>query len=193
MGLLSRLFGSKTNEIAATKVLVCAVGREFAPQLETDAATYSRHYPNCVTMVCDSASEVLSKLSGFDIVHLLCRVTEAGELDSAMGAAIPAVSLLETCVNENVKLLVVASGNNPEGYIAGFKAKGMPLNLVMTLDRRGEKYQPWLDALLTKLSSGKTLPAAWVAIVPQVHGHAPHDNAPGCIFFAGRGSVIFRP
>jgi hypothetical protein len=66
-----------------------------------------------------------------------------------------------------------------------------PLNLVMTIDRKGKSFPEFLDRICGLLVTGSTLPAAWAKIAPQVLG-LPHDNLPGCIFHAGKPKALLR-
>jgi hypothetical protein len=89
-------------------------------------------------------------------------------------------------------LLWVASENKPEAYIRGFKAAGKRLNLVMTINRNGSKFLPFLEKLLSRMSAGETMPAAWVSVSPQGPNDPRQQDSPACIFSAGRGGVRLR-
>jgi len=91
-----------------------------------------------------------------------------------------------------VKLLWLASQNKPEGYIKGFKAAGKPLNLVLTIDRKGPRFSTFLVHLLRKMSAGETMPVAWVSLAPQSSNDPRNQDAPACIFAAGRSGVKLR-
>jgi hypothetical protein len=89
-----------------------------------------------------------------------------------------------------VKALMVAAANAPDAYIKGFRTAGRRINLIMTLDRRGQIFSQWLDILLGHLAAGDTLPAAWVKIAPQRAG-PEHARIPCCIFHAGNPGATF--
>jgi hypothetical protein len=75
----------------------------------------------------------------------------------------------------------------PDAYVRGVPAR--PLNLVMTLDRRGRNFSEFLDKICDLLVTGSTLPIAWAKIAPQFAGPS-HDNLPSCIFHAGRPKAV---
>jgi hypothetical protein len=91
-----------------------------------------------------------------------------------------------------VKLLWLASENKPEGYIKGFKVAGKALNVVLTIDRKNSRFTRFLESLLRRMSSGETMPVAWVALSPQNSNDPRNQDAPACIFAAGRGGVTLR-
>jgi hypothetical protein len=91
-----------------------------------------------------------------------------------------------------VKLLWLAGENRPEGYVKGFKAAGRSLNLVLTIDRKSSSFSNFLENLLRKMSAGETMPVAWVSLAPQNSNDPRNQEAPACIFAAGRGGVRLR-
>jgi hypothetical protein len=129
---------------------------------------------------------------GYDIVHLFCDVSQEGNIVDVHGNKTAGTTLIQRCCDSNVKLLWLASENRPEGYIRGFKAQGKPLNLVLTIDRRGSRFPTFLQNLLRKMSEGETMPVAWVSLSPQNSNDPRNQNAPACIFAAGRGGVRLR-
>jgi len=113
-------------------------------------------------------------------------------MSDGSGAKITGTALIEKCCDSDVKLLWVASENKPEAYIKGFKAAGKPLNLVMTINRQGPKFSVFLEELLSRMSSGETMPVAWVAVSPQSPNDPRQKDSPACIFAAGRAAVKLR-
>jgi hypothetical protein len=110
--------------------------------------------------------------------------------DSSDGT-VAGTTLLQGCCDLNVKLLWIASGNQPDLYLKSFNARGKRINLVMTLDRNGFRFSDFLDRLLFKMVNGDTMPVAWEKLHPQIPGYINPD-APSNIFFAGRGGVKLR-
>jgi hypothetical protein len=125
-------------------------------------------------------------------VHLFCDALPDGNITDSRGAKIAGTSLIQSCCNSDVKLLWVASENKREAYIRGFKAAGKRLNLVMTINRNGSKFLPFLEKLLSRMSAGETMPAAWVSVSPQGPNDPRQQDSPACIFSAGRGGVRLR-
>ena len=119
-------------------------------------------------------------------MHLFCDVSPDGTITDNQGAKIAGTTLIQSCCNSDVKLLWVASENKAEGYIKGFKAAGKRLNLVMTINRNRSKFPKFLEKLLSRMSTGETMPGAWVSISPQRPNDPHQQESPACIFAAGR-------
>jgi hypothetical protein len=188
MGILD-LFRTNRDEVNGAKVLVCALDSRFDDLLKGDSEIYGRYYRATTTMVLPTSKALLGRLEQkYDIVHLMCDVTESGAITDTSGREITGTELIQNCCDHNVKLLWVASDNLPERYIKGFGARGKRLNLVMTLKRKGPNFPSFLQKLLSRLAYGDSMPVAWNDICPQIPG-SDHPDAPESIFFAGRGGV----
>jgi len=181
------------DEVVGSKVLVCSLDRKFAGLLDADRNSYSRFHPGTAAETVASIRDLQAAIGkGYDIVHLFCDASPEGMVTDNSGAKITGTNLIQLCCGSGVKLLWVASENKPDAYIKGFKAGGKPLNLVMTINRQGAKFSTFLEKLLSKMSLGETMPAAWVAISPQNPNDPRQKDAPVCIFAAGRGGVKLR-
>jgi hypothetical protein len=188
MGILD-LFRKNKDEVNGAKVLVCALGNRFDDLLKGDSEVYGGYYRATTTIVLPSIQALLGHLEQkYDIVHLLCDVTENGTVTDISGHEITGTELIQCCCDQNVKLLWSASDNPAERYIKGFGARGKRLNLVMTLKRKGPDFPSFLQKLLSRMAYGDTMPVAWNDICPQVP-RSHHPDAPESIFFAGRGGV----
>jgi hypothetical protein len=188
MGVLD-LFRKNRDEVNGAKVLVCAIDNRFDDLLKGDSEIYLRYYRATTTMALPGIQALLGRLEQkYDIVHLICDVTENGTITDASGHEITGTELIQRCCDQNVKLLWSASDNPPERYIKGFGARGKRLNLVMTLKRKGPNFPSFLQKLLSRMAYGDTMPVAWNDICPQIP-RADHPDAPESIFFAGRGGV----
>lgn len=189
MGILD-LFRKNRDEVHGAKVLVCALDNRFNDLLKEDSEIYGEYYRATTTMVLPSIQALLGRLEQqYDIVHLMCDVTENGTITDASGHEISGTGLIQRCCDQNVKLLWAASDNPPERYVKGFRARGKRLNLVMTLKRKGPDFPSFLHEMLSRMAYGAAMPIAWNAICPQIP-RADHPGAPESIFFAGRGGVI---
>jgi hypothetical protein len=181
------------DEVVGTKILVASLDSKFTELVKTDCICYSQCYPAPSTKVIESTEKLLQIIgSGYDIVHLFCDVLPDGNIVDLHGDKTAGTTLIQRCCDSDVKLLWLASENKPEGYIRGFKAPGKPLNLVLTIDRRGSRFPSFLENLLRKMSAGETMPVAWVSLSPQNTNDLRNQNAPACIFAAGRGGVRLR-
>ena len=183
----------RQDEVVGTKILVASLDPKFAEVANADCRCYSRFYLTPTESVFQSAQELFAAIvRGYDVVHLFCDVTPYGNITDVQGQETPATRLIQTCSDSDVKLLWLASENKPEGYIKGFKAGQKPLNLVLTLDRRGSRFSTFLENLLRKMSAGETMPVAWVSLSLQNSNDPRNQDAPACIFAAGRGGVRLR-
>jgi len=190
MGLLDAF---RKDEVVGSKVLLCTLGTKFDDARKNDERIYKRYYPSTTSVTAVSVAEIQSALKQKpDILHLFCDVNTQGAMVDGSGARLAGAELLQAGIDAGVKWLWIASDNPGESYIAGFKAKGLKINLVMTLRRLGPNFSLFLDSLLGKVSSGETLPKAWVAVAPQKPNSVQPD-VPETIFSAGRGGVILRP
>jgi hypothetical protein len=166
---------------------------KFSELVSSDSSCYSHRYHTPSTTVIESTEELLEIIGGgYDIVHLFCDVSPDGNIVDVHGDKTAGTTLIKRCCDSNVKLLWLASENKPEGYIRGFKAPRKPLNLVLAIDRRGSRFPNFLESLLRKMSAGETMPVAWVSLAQQNSNDPRNQDAPACIFAAGRGGVRFR-
>ncbi len=193
MGLRD-LFSKRTkDEVAGTKLLVASLDPKFAESAKTDCRCYSQFYPTPTEAVFESSQKLFGSIAkGYDIVHLFCAVSPEGSIIDGHGNVTPGATLIQRCCDSDVKLLWLAAENRPESYIKGFKAAGNRLNLVLTIDRKGPHFSSFLANLLRKMSAGETMPAAWVSLSPQNSNDPRNQEAPACIFAAGRGGVRLR-
>jgi hypothetical protein len=188
VGILDRLRENK-DEIHGTRVLVCAIDRRFDELLKQDSEIYERYYRATTADALPNIQALTGRLGqGFDIVHLVADVTDAGTIRDASGHEITGTEFIQCCCDHDVKLLWAAADNPPERYIKGFATRGNRLNLVMTLNRKGPNFASFLQNLLSRMACGDTMPIAWNGICPQIPHLNPKD-VPESIFFAGRGDV----
>ena len=172
------------------RVLVCSLDPRFSETVIADHQVYRRFFPDSTAAVLDNIPKLLEFVGrGYHIVHLLCDVSAAGFIRDLRDQTMSGTELIDACLAANVKLLWIASDNPQEGYMNGFDFKHARLNLVMTAARKGEKFPRFLDALLSEMNSGKSMPAAWVTLAPQ-NPRMQHD-APETLFVAGRGQLRF--
>jgi hypothetical protein len=190
---LKDLFRRRTREeVFGSKVLVCGLGLQFQEGVAADGEIYERYYRSVETATFSEIRELMDAVSRSpDIIHLFCNVSPGGEIANPDGTPVVGTELLDRCCEFNVKLLWIASDNESEVYIAGFKARGKRMNLVMTLKRNDPKFSRFLDQILFRMFYGDTLPVAWVDVSPQIPG-STNPDLPSAIFYAGRGGVKLR-
>jgi hypothetical protein len=186
----------RKEEVTGTKVLVCQLGPDLKPKfdepLKSDLRVYQRFYPSASSAMFTSVAEVRGAVGHeYDILHVFCDVGESGVISDASGDRIGGTELLKTAADSGVKLLWIGNDNPQPAYDAGFKAKGLKINVVLTLRRLGSNTSLFLDNLLTKMAAGETLAKAWnVAANPE--GKSVQPDVPQTISWLGRGSVVLR-
>src|ERR1700722_19052479 len=157
------------DEVVGSKVLVCGLGNRFEALVGNDGAIYGRSYRSTTKAIFPTILDLTDAIGRqYDIVHLFCDVPSTGIIADHDGNTITGTELIQKCCVANVKLLWIASENQPEGYIKNFVARGKRLNLVMTIVRNDPKFSEFLDKLLSRMSYGDTMPIAWADLVPQV-------------------------
>jgi hypothetical protein len=189
MGIFD-LFRKNRDEVRGPRVLICALDNRFNDLLKEDSETYQQYYRTTTVTILPTIRALLGQLENqYDIVHLMCDVTLNGVIKDASGDELAGTELIQHCCDQNVKLLWIASDNTPERYINGFNARGKPINLVMTLNRKGPNFSNFLQEMLSRMAyGGESMPVAWNEVCPQIP-HSEHSGAPDSIFVAGRGSV----
>jgi hypothetical protein len=183
-------------EVTGSKVLVCQLGADLRPkfdeQVKSDLRVYQRFYPSASSAMFTTVAELRGAVGHqYDILHLFCDVGETGVISDAFGDRITGTELLKSAADAGVKLLWIGNDNPQQAYDAGFKTKGLKINVVLTLTRLGSNTSLFLDNLLTKMAAGETLSKAWkVAANPE--GKSVQPDVPYTISSLGRGSVILR-
>jgi hypothetical protein len=184
------LFASKQDKTLGTKILVASLSDAFAAEMEADSQVYRRHYRSVQAQFFPNYIGLREAIRGVDVLHLLASLDLNGQLATSSGEHLAAAALLDECVGSDVKAVIIASENAPGAYVRGVPAR--PLNLVMTLGRKGEAFPAFLEGLCTLLASGVKFPSAWVKNAPQAPGPW-HDSLPECIFHAGKPNAVLLP
>jgi hypothetical protein len=193
LGLRDLFRKQRNDEVVGSKVLLCSLDPNFAELLKVDSNSYAQFYPTPTSTTSPNIHELTETISnGYDIVHLFCDASPEGIITDSGGATINGTNLIQICSDSGAKLLWIASENNPSAYIKGFKPGRKPMNLVMTIDRKGAIFSVFLGKLLSKMKAGETMPVAWVAISPQSPDDPRQKNSPACIFAAGRPAIKLR-
>jgi hypothetical protein len=88
-------------------------------------------------------------------------------------------------------IAVFAFENGGNAYIKRMgKRADWGANIVMVLNRNGDKFAVFFKHLFAAMFEGQTMPVAWVQLAPQ--GPSPkHDDMPSSIFAAEAGHVTF--
>ncbi len=189
-----KLFGNDKNTVKSPKILICLVGDATgSADFQQDKAIY-QVYQDVTEYRATTCADLITFVDGktFDIVHLLAPVAEDGTVDG-----LPGIRLLTGLSRAGAKLIVFASENSVESYIAAFPAKQrtgfVEPNLVLTLERKGEKFVSFFGSLFKLMAKGLTMPLAWVKLAPQGGDGPKMQELPETIFEANLGQIKFVP
>jgi hypothetical protein len=168
-------------------ILMCSVGvdSEFAALIAQDRLIYQGHYKNITECQAVTVSDFVAFISDktFDIVHLFVNIEADGTIEGVSG-----IEVLEYLLKADAKLIISASSNSHV-----FNADQLPkVNLVMTLDRGGDKFGKFFKELFELVAKGESLMTAWVKLVPQASGPWM-EKVPSTVFIPGWGDVRFIP
>lgn len=120
-----------------------------------------------------------------DVLILYADIASNGSIQNSNN------NLREIIRNSGAKVVLVASENKGENYIAAAADTGFGrANLVMTLERKGQKFPNFFKLLFSEMMRGTTMPIAWVKLAPQIPGHE-HQDCPETIFSCEAGQVRF--
>jgi len=186
----------RKEDVVGSKVLVCQLAPAFTTKfdeyLDSDLRVYKRFYPAAASAKFTSVAELRGAVAhAYDVLHLFCDASAAGVISDPSGDRITGTELLKAAADAGVKLLWIASDNPQEAYDAGFKTKGLKINVVLTLRRLGPNTSFFLDNLFSKMAAGETLAKAWqVAANPE--GKSVQPDVPHTITSLGRGAVVLR-
>ena len=186
----------RKDEVTGSKVLVCQFNPDLQPkfseQVKSDLRVYQRFYPAASSAMFTSVAELRGAAGHqYDILHLFCDVDARGVIRDASGDRITGTEFVKAAADSGVKLLWIANDNPQQAYDAGFKMKGLKINVVLTLRRLGSNTSLFLDALLAKMAAGETLAKAWNAAT-QPAGKSVQPDVPQTISWMGRGGVVLR-
>jgi hypothetical protein len=188
MGFLSRLFASSAKGSSRTRsvtvndpVIITApsigfvnlMGAEGEPLLAEDKAALSGLF------AWAGESTDLPPVCNLLFVYVKVRTdapTQIRQLIARSGALIA----------------VIASPNEGKSYNANCGRKdNPPVNLVMTLDRKGTYFADFFHRLFTLMYQGKTMPVAWVQLAPQ-DPNLKLEGIPDTIFAAEISHILFE-
>jgi hypothetical protein len=108
------------------------------------------------------------------------------------GEVVGSISLRDLIREAGAYVAVVASENPADSYIkgAGSRDSRWSANIVMCLDRRGDKFAQFFVDLFKAMFDGTSMPVAWVNIAPQIQGKG-QTNTPESIMSAEAGQIVF--
>lgn len=126
------------------------------------------------------------KIEPCDVFFLYCEIADDG------GIVGMDRGLRELIRDRGAKVAVVANGHMDEYLEKKFgKRTGYGhANLVLTLDRKGERFGDFFYRLFTKMFEGTSMPIAWHELAPQVPGQDA-TVLPECICLMEMGQLAF--
>jgi hypothetical protein len=186
----------RKEEVTGTRVLVGQLGTgqgtKFDEELKSDLRVYKRFYPAASGATFTSVAELRGAAGHkYDVLHLFCDIGPGGVISDASGDRISGTELLTAAAEAGVKLLWIANDHPQDVYDAGFKTKGVKMNVVLTLRRLGSNTSLFLDSLLAKMQAGEPWSKAW-SVASQPQGKSVQPDVPHTIASAGRGGVVLR-
>jgi hypothetical protein len=102
-----------------------------------------------------------------------------------------ALGLREIINESQAPIVVVATENSPESYIAaGRRPRLSNANLVMTLKRKGRIFPDFFKELFGMMHHGTTMPMAWVKLAPQIPRE--QENVPATICAMEVSHILFQ-
>lgn len=189
MNLLTKLFGIRAQAVRTAvdrplKVhdpsigFLNLCGEAGAQLLETDKRTLGPLF--CQTKVRDGLPPPQC-----DVLFIYCDLSPKGHISEPV--ALPR----DLIKSARAYIAVFASENDPNAYINRMgKRTDWGANIVMVLNRNGDRFAAFFQHLFTAMFAGQSMPMAWVQLVPQ--GPSPkHNETPTSIFAAEAGHVTF--
>jgi hypothetical protein len=187
----ARAHDGHRDTMGTTSVLVINVGSDLAALSESDFSVYSEYYSGSRLKCAENGPKLLEIVSeGFDIVHLLCRISDTGLITGSQLPGISCSRLLDETYQHGTKLLFIALENPKEAYINGVKLGARKMNVIMTLNRQDGAFARFLGNLARSMAAGEPMVRAWTKVAPQIGGTLSPD-LPACIFVAGLPNALF--
>jgi hypothetical protein len=154
------------------------IGTQALPLVDEDITALKPLFSGCL----ESAGD----LPVCDVLMIYATIRPDGLIQNA------SQSLRELIYKSHAPIVVVATENSAQSYIAAGKRPGAgKANLVMTMKRNGLIFPNFFKELFGMMYRGVSMPMAWVKLAPQIPGKE-HDNVPGTICAMEVTHVIFK-
>ena len=189
MSLFSKLFGSRASTITTTVSRPLKIhdptigflnlrGETGALLLEADKGALGSLFSR--TKVSDALPPPQC-----DVLFIYC------SLDPQADASVPIASPRDLIKSARASVAIFASENDSSLYIKRMGNRtDWAANIVMVINRNGDKFPAFFRQLFTAMFEGRTMPMAWVQVAPQGPA-AKHSENPSSIFAAEAGHVTF--
>ena len=189
MSLFSKLFGRSTVSVRTTVSRPLKIQNPTIGFLNLSAATGAALLEADQRALGPLFSETRVSDGGpvpqCDVLFIYCRLST--EADAPGSVASPR----ELIKSARAYIAVFALENDSKAYIKRIgKRTDWGANIVMVLNRNGDRFAAFFQQLFAAMFAGQTMPMAWVRLAPQ--GPSPkHDEMPSSLFAAGAGHVTF--
>lgn len=122
-----------------------------------------------------------------DVLFLYCQISNDGIIRGTQS------SLRKIIRDSRASIAVVAAQNSDQAYVAaGKNARFRRVNLVMTMDRKGESFGRFFQALFEDMLVGTSMPVAWVKLAPQGGQMGGGKDTPDTIFACAVDQLVFK-
>jgi hypothetical protein len=192
MSLLSKLFGGRASSVRTTLNRPLEIqdptigflnlsGEAGVGLLEADRGALGPLF---------SQAKVSDRLPPpqCDVLFIYCNLSPQDDASEAIA------SPRDLIKSARAYIAVFASENDGNAYIKRMgKRSEWSANIVMVLNRNGDKFAVFFQHLFAAMFAGQTMPMAWVQLAPQ--GPSPKlAESPSSIFAAEAGHITFtRP
>lgn len=130
--------------------------------------------------------ESTSEIPRCEVLFIYCTLHPDGTLDGTSEV------IREIIKRAGAYVAVIAAENRPEAYIKGMgPKKDWFANIVMTIDRKADKFAEFYSRLFGSMFKGQSMLLAWVELAPQIPGR-DHPDAPNAIMAAEAGHLSFE-
>jgi hypothetical protein len=154
------------------------MGAPARPLVDEDMTALKPLFSGCLQS--DTATPIC------DVLMIYAAIEATGVVQSG------SVSLREMIYNSHAPIVVVATENGAQSYIAASKRPGSgKANLVMTLKRKSASFPSFFKQLFGMMFHDVTMPLAWVKLAPQIPG-MEHKDVPETICAMEVTHVLFK-
>ena len=190
MGIFSKLLsGRRPQTVRTTADRPFRISRPTIGFLNLQGASgnvLAQSDRNLLGPLFDHVSESASEVPRCEVLFIYCALHPDGTVDGSPE------SIREVIKKAGAYVAVIAAENPPEAYIKGIGPKtDWFANIVMTIDRKAEKFAGFYSRLFGSMFKGQSMLLAWVELAPQIPGRE-HPDAPNAIMAAEAGHVTFE-
>jgi hypothetical protein len=122
-----------------------------------------------------------------DVLLLYCEVERNGNVSGSDS------SLSDLLTDSRAKVVVAAWNNAGDAYAAAMKTGNFGhCSLILTVDRRGERFGAFLKKLFMEMFLGTPIATAWEKLAPEVPDGRGGASSPNAIFKPGAAGVAFE-